>query len=31
MATMTEDYKGRIGNLIRDARKHRGMTQQQLA
>lgn len=25
------DYKGRIGNLIRDARKHRGMTQQQLA
>jgi UDP-N-acetylglucosamine 1-carboxyvinyltransferase len=28
---MTEDYKGRIGNLIRDARKHRGMTQQQLA
>ena len=28
---MTDDYKGRIGNLIRDARKHRGMTQQQLA
>ena len=28
---MSEDYKGRIGNLIRDARKHRGMTQQQLA
>src|ERR687894_268765 len=28
---MTQDYKGRIGNLIRDARKHRGMTQQQLA
>src|SRR3990170_2780204 len=28
---MTEDYKGRIGNLIRDARKHRGMTQLQLA
>src|ERR687898_1798917 len=28
---MTEGYKGRIGNLIRDARKHRGMTQQQLA
>ena len=28
---MTEDYKGRIGNLIRDARKHRGLTQQQLA
>jgi len=25
------DYLGRIGNLIRDARKHRGMTQQQLA
>ncbi len=28
---MTQDYKGRIGNLIRDARKHRGLTQQQLA
>jgi UDP-N-acetylglucosamine 1-carboxyvinyltransferase len=28
---MSEDYKGRIGNLIRDARKHRGLTQQQLA
>src|SRR5690606_31009553 len=28
---MTQDYLGRIGNLIRDARKHRGMTQQQLA
>jgi UDP-N-acetylglucosamine 1-carboxyvinyltransferase len=28
---MSDDYKGRIGNLIRDARKHRGMTQQQLA
>ena len=28
---MSEDYKGRIGNLIRDARKHRGWTQQQLA
>jgi len=28
---MTEDYKGRIGNLIRDARKHRGLTQLQLA
>ncbi|MEI2713177.1 MAG: UDP-N-acetylglucosamine 1-carboxyvinyltransferase [Nocardioides sp.] len=28
---MTEDYQGRIGNLIRDARKHRGLTQQQLA
>ena len=25
------DYLGRIGNLIRDARKHRGLTQQQLA
>ena len=25
------DYKGRIGNLIRDARKHRGLTQTQLA
>jgi UDP-N-acetylglucosamine 1-carboxyvinyltransferase len=29
--TVTDDYKGRIGNLIRDARKHRGLTQQQLA
>ena len=28
---MTDDYQGRIGNLIRDARKHRGLTQQQLA
>ena len=28
---VTDDYKGRIGNLIRDARKHRGLTQQQLA
>ena len=28
---MTEDYKDRIGNLIRDARKHRGLTQHQLA
>ena len=28
---MSEDYKSRIGNLIRDARKHRGLTQQQLA
>ena len=28
---MTEDYKDRIGNLIRDARKHRGLTQAQLA
>ncbi|MGN0063691.1 MAG: helix-turn-helix domain-containing protein, partial [Nocardioides sp.] len=25
------DYQGRIGNLIRDARKHRGLTQSQLA
>lgn len=28
---MAVDYKGRIGNLIRDARKHRGLTQAQLA
>jgi UDP-N-acetylglucosamine 1-carboxyvinyltransferase len=28
---VTEDYKSRIGNLIRDARKHRGLTQTQLA
>ncbi|MBD8869553.1 UDP-N-acetylglucosamine 1-carboxyvinyltransferase [Nocardioides donggukensis] len=28
---MTTDYLGRIGNLIRDARKHRSLTQQQLA
>jgi UDP-N-acetylglucosamine 1-carboxyvinyltransferase len=28
---MTEGYKSRIGNLIRDARKHRGLTQHQLA
>ncbi|WP_370248475.1 UDP-N-acetylglucosamine 1-carboxyvinyltransferase [Nocardioides sp.] len=28
---MVVDYKGRIGNLIRDARKHRGLTQAQLA
>src|SRR4051794_22109862 len=28
---MTEGYKNRIGNLIRDARKHRGLTQHQLA
>ncbi len=28
---MTEDYLSRIGNLIRDARKHRGWTQAQLA
>src|SRR5215211_7178515 len=26
-----DDYKGRIGDLIRDARKHRGLTQSQLA
>ncbi|MEZ5094867.1 MAG: UDP-N-acetylglucosamine 1-carboxyvinyltransferase [Nocardioides sp.] len=28
---MDGDYKDRIGNLIRDARKHRGLTQAQLA
>src|SRR4051794_28207726 len=28
---MTDGYLSRIGNLIRDARKHRGWTQQQLA
>ena len=28
---MSEDYLSRIGHLIRDARKHRGWTQQQLA
>jgi UDP-N-acetylglucosamine 1-carboxyvinyltransferase len=28
---MSEDFKGRIGKLIRDARTHRGLTQQQLA
>jgi UDP-N-acetylglucosamine 1-carboxyvinyltransferase len=28
---MSEDYLGRIGNLIRDARKHRGWSQGQLA
>jgi len=28
---MTEDYLSRIGNLIRDARKHRGWTQADLA
>jgi UDP-N-acetylglucosamine 1-carboxyvinyltransferase len=28
---MTDDYLARIGNLIRDARKHRGWTQTQLA
>src|SRR3954454_11328232 len=28
---MPADYLARIGNLIRDARKHRGWTQQQLA
>src|SRR6187200_1161335 len=30
-ADYSADYKGRIGNLIRDARKHRGLTQSQLA
>src|SRR5688500_17945817 len=30
-AGYTGNYKGRIGNIIRDARKHRGYTQQQLA
>src|SRR5215218_1418212 len=30
-ATTTEGYLNRIGNLIRDARKHRGLTQHQLA
>jgi UDP-N-acetylglucosamine 1-carboxyvinyltransferase len=30
-AAYTGDYKGRIGNIIRDARKHRGLTQAQLA
>ena len=29
--TMTEDYLARIGTLIREARKHRGMTQHELA
>ncbi|KAA1419868.1 UDP-N-acetylglucosamine 1-carboxyvinyltransferase [Mumia zhuanghuii] len=28
---MTDDYLTRIGNLIRDARKHRGLTQAELA
>ncbi len=28
---MTQDYLGRIGSIIRDARKHRGWTQAQLA
>lgn len=28
---VTDDYLGQIGTLIRDARKHRGLTQQQLA
>ncbi|HEX2176562.1 MAG TPA: UDP-N-acetylglucosamine 1-carboxyvinyltransferase [Nocardioidaceae bacterium] len=28
---MSNDYLGRIGNLIRDARKHRGWTQSELA
>jgi len=31
MTTATDGYKGRIGNLVRDARKHRGLTQTQLA
>src|SRR3712207_9179846 len=31
LPTGEADYKGRIGNLIRDARKHRGLTQTQLA
>src|SRR5688500_3944707 len=30
-AGYTGNYKGRIGNIIRDARKHRGLTQAQLA
>jgi UDP-N-acetylglucosamine 1-carboxyvinyltransferase len=29
--SVTEDYLARIGNLIRDARRHRGWTQTQLA
>ncbi|MFT4289342.1 UDP-N-acetylglucosamine 1-carboxyvinyltransferase [Nocardioides sp.] len=28
---MSDGYKGRIGNLVRDARTHRGLTQAQLA
>src|SRR3978361_371163 len=28
---MTEDYLGRIGTLIRDARRHKNMTQSDLA
>ena len=28
---MTDEYLARIGNLIRDARLHRGMTQTQVA
>ena len=28
---MADEYKDRIGNLIRHARKHRGLTQTQLA
>lgn len=28
---MADDYRGRIGSLIRDSRKHRGWTQSQLA
>src|SRR5680860_491577 len=31
LPAMSEDYLSRIGMLIRDARKHRGWTQQQLA
>src|SRR4051795_4427008 len=31
VSAMSDDYLSRIGNLIRDARKHRGWTQQQLA
>lgn len=28
---MSDEYKTRVGQLVRDARKHRGLTQQQLA
>ena len=31
MTNVTETYLDRIGGLIRDARKHRGLTQTQLA
>ncbi|WP_237690250.1 UDP-N-acetylglucosamine 1-carboxyvinyltransferase [Nocardioides panacisoli] len=31
MSTRETDFKGRFGNLIRDARNHRGLTQAQLA